>query len=293
MSEQTPKPQALPKEPMVYLPEAILTHLATDCLPKTLLPLPSEIPDGDKIYPQSPVWELVETDEYLGGLVYEAPYCIPRQMCVNAYAMTHWRDIPGMVKVIPGVPMRWKVYQREGMSDDLFYLTLFPSHTLNSLDKLGLLMNDLQSNSKELAYISFLGMMQFNWNHNDCTKDKAWKVGNGRSTTALGCFSWSGGIDTHTRWLGQEFIMNLGNNMQLCNLRSTIDIQVLVKSLYPTVNGQGIDMKELPYHPVKDHKLLNHWTSYWAPRLPGIVICRAVHDGANILEVRVVGRGED
>jgi hypothetical protein len=65
------------------------------------------------------------------------------------------------------------------MSDDPFYLTLFSSHTLNSLDKLGLLTNDLQSDIEELAYISFVEMMQFDWNHNDRTKDKAWKAGDG------------------------------------------------------------------------------------------------------------------
>lgn len=80
-----------------------------------------------------------------------------------------WQEVPGMVKAIPGVPMRWKVHCREDRTDKPFYLTAFCAHTLDSLKEAGILSAELLDNINELGHIAFIETREHVWSHNDRT----------------------------------------------------------------------------------------------------------------------------
>ncbi|KAJ7580394.1 hypothetical protein C8J56DRAFT_1058029 [Mycena floridula] len=78
-------------------------------------------------YPQSPIWRLVKTNKYLIGCCYKANLNIlseaieadqehminlelpPEIDAIETEDMFVHRPVPGMVKMIPGIPFRWQV----------------------------------------------------------------------------------------------------------------------------------------------------------------------------------------
>ncbi|KAJ7592315.1 hypothetical protein C8J56DRAFT_1046687 [Mycena floridula] len=96
-------------------------------LPPELIPPPSAQPLDGYTYPQSLIWRLIKTNEYLIGCCYEANLDIsseaieadrerminlelpPEIDAIKTEDMFVHQPVPGMVKMIPGIPFCWQV----------------------------------------------------------------------------------------------------------------------------------------------------------------------------------------